>query len=162
MTNCWIEDPKHRSTFTAIVQKIDPLLASLAGYYDFNETISEQNTVFLAPESEVDNEESSVNIEAVNDAPVANDAPVTNDIFVAISRNEEVACNNLSLSSGNEDHLNNETLEILSGDEELFKAIVSSPDDANEPFFTKTPVSDETSVTREAKVVDDIDRETYV
>ena len=161
MTNCWIEDPDGRPTFTAIVQKIDPFLASIAGY----ELTSEGSTDFMstdlmAPESEGANVESSPNIEAVNDAPVTSDA-------VELSSNEETACN--KLSGAIEDHFTTEIsakIEISASDEDLFQNGVPAKDEdaaANESVFTKKyNASDETSVTREVEVNDDIDCETCV
>ena len=75
MVNCWVEDAKQRLTFTAIVQKIDPWLTSLAGYSDLNETILQVRTELLAPESEGVSE-SSVNAEAIGDAAVTTEAVV--------------------------------------------------------------------------------------
>ena len=164
MTNCWIEDPDGRPTFTAIVQKIDPFLASIAGY---NELTSEESTDFMntdlmTPESEGANAESSPNIEAVNDAPVTSDA-------VELSSNEETACNKLSLPGDIEDHFTTEIsakIEISVSDEDLFQNGVPAKDEdaaADESVLTKKYyASDETSITREVEVNDDIDCETCV
>ena len=157
MTNCWNEDPKHRPTFTAIVQKIDPLLASLAGYCDFNVTISQES---LSPEFEDANAEPSVNIEAVSDAPVTNHS--------AISCNEDPEA---SLPSGIDAHINTDTSaksEISVRDEDIFKNDVPASNEGTavscrESFITNKPyTSGEASVTREAEMADDIDMESYV
>ena len=36
MTHCWIESPDNRPQFTDLVQTIDEMLTSMAGYLDFN------------------------------------------------------------------------------------------------------------------------------
>ena len=156
MTNCWIEDPNDRPTFAAIVQKIDPFLASIAGY---NELTSEASTEPLVPESGDANEESSANIEAVNDASATGDV-------VTLSCNENTACN---LPGGIEDHLKTEIsakIEISAIDEAIFQNDVSAKDEdtaANESLLTKKHHdSDETSATHEAEMIDDIDCETCV